>query len=75
MFDKDTVYACLQNLIGFDKPANPCLQIDSALLTSDSGFSFADFHELAKTENLNQTSPNFAELNGKIQLWDIATTT
>ena len=73
MFDINTVYSCLENLIGFDKPSDPCIQIDSSLLASSSGFSYSDFHPLAKTESLYQVSPDFNNLNAKIAIWDIAT--
>jgi hypothetical protein len=59
MFDPTTIQNCMVSLLGWRNDANPSVpQItDPALLQSDSGLIYNDFHPLLSIENIVNTIP------------------
>jgi len=59
MFDPITIQQCMVSLLGWRNDANPDVpQItDPALLQSDSGLIYNDFHSLLTIENITNSIP------------------
>ena len=60
MFNPTTIQQCMVSLLGWRNDANPDVpQItDPALLQTDSGLIYNDFHPLLTIENISNTTPD-----------------
>jgi len=65
MFDPTTIQNCMVSLLGWRNDANPSVpQItDPALLQSDSGLIYNDFHSLLTIENISSITPEDKTIN------------